>query len=138
MNVASLLTPKSEVVWIPTSASLLEALRKMLDAGYSAVPLVDDRGRYAGTVTEGDVLRHVLRQCSHSGALTGPIANVQRRTDIVAVRIDAGLETLVGRAIEQNFVPVTDDRCVFIGIVPRRPIIEQCARLAGLKSRSPT
>jgi hypothetical protein len=27
---------------------------------------------------------------------------------------------------------VVDDREVFIGIVPRKPIIEHCARLAGL------
>ena len=40
--------------------------------------------------------------------------------------------TLVARASRQNFVPVVDDREVFIGIVRRQTIIEHCARRAGI------
>ena len=54
------------------------------------------------------------------------VRDVQRCTNNRAVHIDAKLETLVLRAAEQNFVPVLDDREVFIGIVRRRSIIEQC------------
>jgi hypothetical protein len=41
--------------------------------------------------------------------------------------IDAEMEQLLTRAIEQNFVPVVDARGVFVGIVRRREIIEYCA-----------
>jgi CBS domain-containing protein len=46
------------------------------------------------------------------------------------VRIDATMDDLIERAIEQNFVPVVDDQGIFIGIVRRREIIEYCAKLA--------
>ena len=49
-----------------------------------------------------------------------------RRSNNRAVHVDAKLEALILRAAEQNFVPVLDDREVFIGIVRRRSIIEQC------------
>ena len=37
------------------------------------------------------------------------------------------MESLLERALQQNFVPVTDDRDVFIGIVTRRDIIKYFA-----------
>lgn len=36
------------------------------------------------------------------------------------------MEDLIGRAMEQNFVPVIDDEGHFIGIITRRDIIEYC------------
>ena len=38
--------------------------------------------------------------------------------------IDTAMETLLERAKSQNFVPVIDDRSVFIGIVTRSDIIK--------------
>ena len=35
-------------------------------------------------------------------------------------------EELVAMAVEQNFVPVVDDREAFIGIVTRQKIMEYC------------
>jgi predicted transcriptional regulator len=43
------------------------------------------------------------------------------------VGIDAEVEELFNRAVEQNFVPVVDSREAFIGIVRRREILEYCA-----------
>ena len=42
------------------------------------------------------------------------------------------------RAANQNFVPVLDDCEVFIGIVPRKPIIEHCAFRVGILSATST
>jgi CBS-domain-containing membrane protein len=136
MNVAFFLTPKRDVVWVPTSASVSEAIRLMRAGRYAAVQLLDEDGRYAGTLTEGDLLWHVVRPSLQTQQLTleASVLTVRRRTNVRAVRIDVQVEVLVSRSIEQNFVPVTDDRDVFIGIVPRRPLIEHCARLAGLRS----
>ena len=36
------------------------------------------------------------------------------------------MEDLVDKALNQNFVPVVDDRGVFIGIVKRKAIIQFC------------
>ena len=40
------------------------------------------------------------------------------------VTISASIENLIIRAMETNFVPITDDRGMFIGIVTRRLIIK--------------
>jgi CBS domain-containing protein len=135
-NIAFLLTPKTEVVWVSASGTLGEAIERMKPNGFAAVPVLDDEGGYIGTLTEGDVLWHLLDAPDAKLAHAEPVLDVERRTDNRAVHIDAKLETLILRAAEQNFVPVLDDREVFIGIVRRKSIIEQC--LPSSISRRPS
>lgn len=125
-NIAFLLTPKSKVVWVSASGTLGEAIERMKPNGFAAVPLLDDEGGYVGTLTEGDVLWHLLDAADPNLAHRASVLDVPRRTNHRAVHSDAQLETLVRHAAEQNFVPVLDERDVFIGIVRRKSIIEQC------------
>src|SRR5262245_40379613 len=123
MNIAHFLTPKLEVIWLPTDASLREAFRRMEESGYTAVPVLDADGRYAGTVTEGDLLRHLMyfgADASAENTERVRLAEVALRAKNSPVDIDANVEELFERAISQNFVPVQDSRGAFIGIVRRR------------------
>ena len=63
MNILFFLTPKSEVAYIPANESLRQAFEKLKYHGYSAVPTLTDDGKYAGTITEGDVLRAMESMC---------------------------------------------------------------------------
>ena len=56
MNIAFFLLPKSEVVYLPLYCTMRQALEKMEYHRYTAVPLLDRRGKYVGTLTEGDLL----------------------------------------------------------------------------------
>ena len=134
MKIAFFVTPKQQVVWVSTDARVSQALEQMQQHRHSAVPLLDSQGRYAGTLTEGDLLWH-LKQADapwHEVANRTHVLAVDRRMDNQPVQIDAEIETLVARAVDQSFVPVVDDRNVFVGIVRRKRIIEYCAERAGL------
>jgi CBS-domain-containing membrane protein len=134
MNVAFFLTPKHEVAWVSAEATLGQALEHLRARRHSAVPLLDSHGGYVGTLTEGDLLWH-LEQADRPWrevAETTPLLSVARHMDYLAVRIEAEIEALIARALDQSFVPVVDDRGVFVGIVRRQLIIEHCARRAGL------
>lgn len=139
MNVAFFLIPKSEVVWMPMRATLGHAVELLQKSGYTALPLLDDNERYAGTITEGDLLRELIRGRDLSLSATERVllADVPLGTNVRPVGIDAQMEELFSRAIEQNFVPVTDSRNVFVGIVRRREILEFCASVFhGSKSEA--
>ena len=56
MNIMFFLTPKSNVAYIYDDYSLRQALEKMEYHQYSAIPMIDRRGHYVGTLTEGDLL----------------------------------------------------------------------------------
>jgi len=56
MNIAFFLTPKKEVAFEKSTCTMRQALEKMEYHRYSAIPILDDKGRYVGTLTEGDLL----------------------------------------------------------------------------------
>ena len=136
MNVALFLIPKRDVVWVPVEASMRYAFLQMEESGYSAIPMLDRHGCYAGTITEGDLLRKLMSSTEPVSIASTEwirVLDVPLRSKVSAVYIDATLEELFDRVIEQNFVPVQDSRRAFVGIVRRREVIEHCTALARQK-----
>ena len=56
MNILFFLTPKEEVAHIMESDNLRQVLDKMEHHGFTALPMLNKKGKYIGTVTEGDLL----------------------------------------------------------------------------------
>ena len=128
MNILFFLTPKSEVAYIYEDYTIRQALEKMEYHRYSSIPIINKEGKYIGTITEGDLLWTLkndffldLRAIEDIS-----ITHVKRRKDNRPVFIDANIEDLISTAMNQNFVPVVDDKDTFIGIIKRRDIIEYC------------
>ena len=129
MNIAFFLLPKEQVAYLSPKSTMREALERMESYRYTAVPLVDENGKYVATLTEGDLLWKMKNTPNVTFADTKNIAleEVPRRTVNHPVKIHAEIEDLLTLAIVQNFVPVIDDNDSFIGIVRRREIIEYFA-----------
>lgn len=130
MNILFFLTPKSEVVYIHEEDSLRQALEKMEAHQYAAVPILQRNGRYLGTLTEGDLLWFIKNHLNLNlhDAQRVPVTTVPRRSDNYPVNADCQMEDLLAKAINQNFVPVLDDKGSFIGIVTRKDIIRYLAK----------
>ena len=125
MNILFFLTPKSDVAYISEDDTLRQALETMEHHKYSAVPIVSRTGRYVGTLTEGDLLWGIKNQFNLDlkGAERIPVTAIRRRCDNRPVKADADMEDLIGKALNQNFVPVLDDQKSSIGIITRKDII---------------
>ncbi len=125
MNVAFFLTPKADVAWVRTTSTLRQAIERMEHHRYTAVPLLSPEGRYSGTLTEGDLLwfmkQHPTLRFEDTEYI--PLETVSRRLDLRPIHVDAEVEQLLSLILDQNFVPVVDDREVFIGIVRRRAVL---------------
>ena len=108
--------------------TIRQALAKMESAGYAALPILNKRGEYRGTLTEGDLLWAMKNMCymDMRQAEARRIMEISRRKDNLPVRITASMHDLVERASRQNFVPVVDDYGAFIGIITRKAIIQYC------------
>jgi CBS domain-containing protein len=131
MNIAFFLTPKNEVIYLPLNSTMRQALEKMEYHRYTAVPLIDELGKYAGTITEGDLLWKMKNTPGLTFAATERIMlkEIPQRMTNTPVRINAEIEDLLALAIVQSFVPVVDDSEIFIGIIRRREIIEHYAKI---------
>ena len=127
-NILFFLTPKAMCAFIYDDFSVRQALEKMEAAGYATLPILNRRGEYRGTLSEGDVLWAMKNMCymDMRQAEARRIMEITRRKDNIPVRVTTSMYDLVDRATTQNFVPVVDDKDAFIGIVTRRSIIQYC------------
>ena len=127
-NILFFLTPKAMCAFLYDDYTVRQALEKMETAGYAALPILNRRGEYRGTLTEGDVLWAMKNMCNMDLRIAESrrIMEISRRKDNVPVRVTASMQNLVERAIAQNFVPVVDDKDTFIGLIPRKAIVSYC------------
>lgn len=127
-NILFFLTPKAMCAHLASDYTLRQALEKMETAGYAALPILNKRGEYCGTLTEGDVLWALRNLCAMDlrQAETLRIMEFEHRRDNIPVKVTTSMYELVERAGEQNFIPVVDDKNAFIGIVTRRAIMKYC------------
>ena len=128
MNIAFFLTPKNEVVFENQDATMRQVMEKMEHHGYTAIPLIDKDGKYVGTLTEGDLLWKLKNtpDLNFKNTESVKVKDISRRIKHKSVSITSNIESLISLAINQNFVPVTDDNGIFIGIIKRSDIINYC------------
>ncbi|MCM1227932.1 MAG: CBS domain-containing protein [Clostridium sp.] len=125
MNVISLLIPKANVAYLYEDCTLRQGLEKMRAHRYTAIPVLTRDGMYAGTVSEGDFLWNLIddndnnirdKEKLHISDIIkdgfNPPADIYIKPD-----------ELLRRSINQTFIPLTDDRGSFMGIVTRQIII---------------
>lgn len=132
MNIAYFLTLKKDTAFLYDDYTLRQALEKMSAHGYTRIPVISRDGKYINVVAEGDFLWYMLEKGGASGVSMFGAEGLKLR-DVLArerprpyrsVRITASREELIKLAMNQNFVPVTDDDGTYIGIVTRRNIIK--------------
>jgi len=130
VNIASFLLPKVEVSYLYDHMTIRQGLEKMKRSGYTAVPVIDREDRYVGVASEGDFLWNILERnisfdkISMKSLESGCVRDIIQMGKVKPVCIDTNMEELLGQAQNQNFVPVVDDRNVFIGIITRSDIIK--------------
>lgn len=128
MNVLFYLTPKAICSYVYSDFSIRQALERMESSGYATIPILDRDGRYVGSLTEGDLLWAVKNLCGMDLKRTEGtgIMEITHRKDYAPVSVNTDIEDLVAKAVDQNYVPVVDDKESFIGIVTRRGILQHC------------
>ncbi|CAG7610629.1 hypothetical protein PAESOLCIP111_01264 [Paenibacillus solanacearum] len=128
MQISDFLFPKNKVAYISASANMQEALEKLEQTQYTAIPVIDEEGKYVGTLSEGDLLWKM--KCTaglrFDSLNTVKVHEIKRRIRNESVSVKANLEDMLELAADQNFVPVVEDEesQLFIGIIRRKDIIE--------------
>ena len=129
MNALFLLKSKATVALIYDNNTLRQGLEKMRIHGYTAIPVINSQGDYIGSISEGDFLWYMVNENTTDikDLEDTTVINILRPGWNPAVRVDVSMEELLDRAMNQNFVPVVDDRNKFIGIITRKDILSYFA-----------
>ncbi len=125
-SIVFLLTVKAFVAYLDDHCTIRQGLEKMRYHGYTAMPVIARDGTYVGTVSEGDFLWHMIDSGMYAmkSQEEYSIKDILRKGWNPAVKIDTTMDELLLRVMEQNFVPVIDDRGKFMGIITRKDIIK--------------
>lgn len=128
MNIVKLLKPKAVIDFVYEDFTVRQAMEKMRNHGFTAVPVVGRDGEYVKTLAEGDILWFMVdNDITDIKELERySVSNVPKRIKSHPVFIYSTIEDLILLSMNQNFVPVIDDRDKFIGIVTRSDILRYC------------
>ena len=96
-NVLFFLTPKAMCSFLYDDYTVRQALEKMEAAHFSALPILNRRGEYRGTLTEGDILWAMKNMCymDMRQAEAHRIMEISRRRDHLPVRVTTSMQDLV-------------------------------------------
>lgn len=139
MNLAKLMIPKYNTACLQETSTVRQGLEIMRHRGYTAIPVLDGNGLYVGSVTEGDFLRHILR-VGDADLKTHEhyqVKTIFRPDFCPALTIDADEEEVLDAVVNQNYVPIVDDRGCLCGIVTRKAVIQYLAEKIVIKELEP-
>ena len=130
MNIAKLMIPKVSTAFLHENDTVRQGLERFTIHGYTAIPVLNEREQYIGSVTEGDFLRLLLMPGSTDLKAQEQyrISGIVRRDFCPALPIDAASEEVVSATLNQNFVPIVDGRGTLCGILTRKRVIEYLAQ----------
>ena len=131
MNILLFLTPKKDVAYLFDDFTIRQALEKMEYHRYSAIPIINRKGEYVGTLTEGDVLWYLKNNHALNifEAEDIKLTDIPRKQDNKPISAFAHMDDIYQTATNQNFIPVVDDDGTFIGIITRKKIFNYFASL---------
>lgn len=144
-----------KVVVVMGEASLEEAARLMVENRVSGLPVVDDRGRVKGIITEGDLMRRSETDTAHHPGWFAALLAAGRTAhdyvrsharkvdeliggDVISVAPDASLEEIVAimesRRVKR--VPVIENGRM-VGIVARADLVKALLKIMPDSSAIP-
>lgn len=131
MNILKLLHPKACIEYLYDDCTARQTLEKMKHHGYSAVPVIDREGRFVKTISEGDFLRFMVERGMYDlrEMENFSLRQIPAKVRMRPVSVSSTVEDLILLSMDQNFVPVIDDRGIFIGIVTRKDILAYCYKV---------
>ncbi len=125
MNVLFFLTPKKDVDFVYDDDTVRQIIEKMQVHRFNVIPVLKHDGTYVSTISDGDILRFIYK-CNFDKevAESKHFKDIKLHRPYEALSIEADMNEILEAATNQNFIPIVDDRFVFIGIVKRKEIIK--------------
>ena len=136
MNILRFIIPKSLVEYIEADSTVRQALEKMRYHRYVAIPVLDEEGKYVGTLKNDDLLNYFLERGSFDTRIAeeGAVSDIISLSSAKPLYHTASIEELIDNVREHNFVSVVDDRGCFVGIILRRDVLNYLLKFYNEKN----
>lgn len=124
-NILMFLTPKSECLVLKSNYTIGQALEVMSHHRYQSLPVIDDDGRYIKTISEGDILFKIKQNylLNYDEIMDISLNDIMSYRLVNEIDCQADMKDVINSLLEHNFIPVSDDRGYFIGIITRKKVL---------------
>lgn len=129
-SLFSFLTLKKDVAYLEDEMSIRQAIEKMEYHRYSVIPILErGSGKYLTSISEGDILFYLKnRRIEWEETEKKKITAIQSIRPCKSCSVYESFDVLSSLILNQNFVPIVDDKGVFIGIITRKRILEELSK----------
>jgi CBS domain-containing protein len=123
------------VISVNAGVTVLEAARLLVNAGVSAMPVIDDKGMMVGILSEADLIRGIAAQPDPAKAMAEAksrrVAEVMTK-DVATAGEDTSLSDIAALMLSRKIkrVPVLRDGAV-VGIVSRIDLLQALVSLGA-------
>lgn len=131
----SIFTPKKMTSFLNENSTVRQAIELFDVHKYSVIPLVDNDGHFVGTLSEGDLLRFLKNKVGYDikAAEKVLIKDMERYRQYRSLEVSSLWSEFFVLSLEQNFIPVVDDKGIYIGIIKRKEIIKYLSDKVEMK-----
>ncbi len=134
MNILNYLTTKNNTYYLKDDISVRQAVEKFDFYKYSVVPVIDETGKYVNSISEGDLLRFIKINdpISLKDLENHQLFEVSRYRTYECLSISSSFKEILALSLSQNFIPIIDDRGMFIGIIKRKDVIKHLLEIKDI------
>ena len=107
MNILFFLSPKQDLMYVYDDFTLRQTLEKWENNRYASIPVLNRRGEYVGTLTEGDILWGLKKYhgLDLEAAEDVPISAFPHKRDYKAVTVTTSMDQLIEAAMTRTLCP---------------------------------
>ncbi len=123
MDAKNLLTPKTKVEYLYNDITVGEAIAKMKRRRYALIPVLErNSNRYLYSISSSDLLYKIMQIGDVKKAEALPLSEVEINRLVIPAPQVKDIESLGDLLSSQNFVPIVDEKGIFLGLVTRRSV----------------
>ncbi len=124
-EIKSLIVPKEKVMTVRSKWNLEQALGKLMETGWSSVPVLDDSDKVEGIISKTLILEHSrLEKVPFYHDFQRKFVVDSMRKNVPTLSEDTLLRYGIELLVDWPYLPVINQNKTFTGILTRRSILD--------------
>lgn len=127
----NIMIPASDVAIVREDDSLVHAILVLSSSGYQTIPVLDDENRVRGLISISNIVTSTEDLSIFDEDKLAQIKVNKVMNQVVPILFDNyNLEDVLRLIINNNFICITHKNGYFLGIIPRKIILERFTNIA--------
>lgn len=124
-EIKSLIVPREKVMVVRSKWNLEQALSKLMESGWSSVPVLNDHDKVEGIISKTLILEHArLEKVPYYHDFQRKFVNESMRKNVPTLSEDTILRYGIELLVDWPYLPVINKNKIFSGILTRRSVLD--------------